>query len=153
MLKKTLTLIATVALLGAACSSSDENADAVKAAEATQSAMVDAFLSSDVEAAVAQYAEDVEFHDPTFGRNLTGVAAMRSQGNTVFRWTDIEQTRLVERFVSEDGTRGLVVYHWVGESDMGPFDLLLVQVHEYDDGVVQTITNYYGDRDPGDLGA
>ena len=146
MLKRTLTLIAAVALLGAACSSSNENADAVEAAEATQSALVEAFLSSDIEAAVALYADDVEFDDPMIGTRTTGLQAMRLQAQTVFPWTDMEQTELLDAFVSSDGLSGFVVYRWVGERG-GGFDLTLVQVHEYRDGLLHKATNYYGNSD------
>ena len=147
MLKRTLTLIAAVALLGAACSSSNENADAVEAAEATQSALVEAFLSGDVDASAAMYADEVEFYDPMIGTTSTGLAAMRTQAQTVFPWTDLEQTELLDRFVSSDGTSGFLVYRWVGERGFSSFDLTMVQVHEYRDGLLHKLTNYYGNSD------
>lgn len=149
MLNKTLALLATMALLGAACSS-DENADAVDAAEEAQTALVEAFLSSDTDAAVAVYADEVVFADPMFGTSTRGLASMTSQANTVFPWTDTSQTVVLDRFVSADGTDGVVVYRWVGTNGAGPFDLTLVQIHEYEDGQIRQMTNYYGNRDAGE---
>jgi ketosteroid isomerase-like protein len=150
MLKKTLTVLATVALLGTACSSSDDNdatADVVATAEATQTALVEAFLSSDSSGTLELYTDDVGFEDPMIGTSTTGTSAMATQASTVFPWTDTEQTVVLDRFVSADGTSGVVVYRWVGTNAVGPFDLTMVQIHEYDDGLLAHLTNYYGDRD------
>lgn len=150
MLKKTLTVLATMALLGAACSSSDDNdaaTEAVEAAEATQTALVEAFLSSDSFGVLELYADDIGFEDPMIGTSSTGASSMATQASTVFPWTDTEQTVVLDRFVSADGTSGVVVYRWVGSNASGPFDLTMVQIHEYDDGLLAHLTNYYGNPD------
>lgn len=147
MIKRTLTVMTAVALLAAGCSSSDDTADAVEAAEQTQSALVEAFLAGDIGAAVALYTDDVEFHDPMIGTETTGVASMRTQARTVFAWTDTDQTELLDSFVSDDGSSGVVVYRWVGDRGSASFDITMLQVHEYEDGLLKSLTNYYGNSD------
>ena len=75
---------------------------------------------------------------------------MATQASTVFPWTDTEQTVVLDRFVSADGTSGVVVYRWVGTNSLGDFDLTMVQIHEYEEGLLTQLTNYYGDRDAAD---
>ncbi len=162
---KTILLIAVLALLAASCST--DGADEAVAAEPTitvattttaepppdpaeiaaetQQATIDAFLVKDMEALMATHTEDAVFLDPAFSTRWVG-ASYESNLQNVFKWTDAEQTELLDSFVSDDGTRGTVIYHWVGTNyNGGPLDLIMVQVHEYKDGKIQTTTNYYGD--------
>lgn len=164
----TIVIIVVLAALAAACSTSsdaDETTipttattvapttttepppDPAEVAEATQAASVEAFLTQDIDAFAAVIADDYEFFDPTTGAYTSGSTAAISAMNGLYIWTDAEQTELIERFVSDDGTRGTVIYHFVGTTGFGSdFDLIMTQVHEYEDGKVRTVTNYYGTR-------
>jgi len=73
--------------------------------------------------------------------------ATANRSSTVFPWTDTDETVVLDRFVSADGSNGVVVYRWVGTNSFGDFDLTMVQIHEYEDGLATHMTNYYGDRD------
>ncbi len=148
-MKKMLTLL-TIGLfavpLAAGCSS-DSQADK---AQETQTAYVEAYLAGDVDAQLAVVGADVEFTNAAFNDHREGAAQYERLLNWVVEMTDRQATEVVRRFVSDDGTYGVIEYHWIGSrTDNGePFDLNLLQVHEYDDdGMVVTVTNYWGDRD------
>lgn len=145
----TIVIIVVLGMLAASCSTgeTDEAAAAEKAA-ATQQASVEAFLTQDIDAFAALISDDYEFFDPTTGAHTSGSTAAISNMKSIYGWTDAEQTELIERFVSDDGTRGTVVYHWVATTGLGSdVDVIMTQVHEYEDGKVRKVTNYYGTRD------
>ena len=163
-------IVVVAAMLAAACSSSsgsDETTvpttattvatttttepvpDPAEVAEATQQALVKATLTQDIDAFAAVIADDYEFLDPTTGAHTSGAPAAISNMEAIYDWIDPEQTKLIERFVSVDGTAGTVIYDFVGTTAFGSdFDIIMTQVHEYDgDGKVRKVTNYYGGRD------
>ena len=77
---------------------------------------------------------------------------MRNQAEWVVEVTDRDQTEIVEQLVSDDGTQGVIVYHWVGNrSDNGKaFDLDMTHVQEYDDGKIAHIDVYWANPDARD---
>ena len=153
---KTILLIAVLAMLAASCSTggTDETAAAEKAA-ATQQANIDAVFAQDLDATMATYTEDVEFFNAVMGSHWSGKTAYRSNIETIFEITDPDATELIDNFVSDDGTRGVIVMHWVGENGAGnPIDLTYVQLQEFEDGLIDKTTMYWDDQDVADqLGA
>jgi ketosteroid isomerase-like protein len=146
---KTILLIAVLALLAASCSTggTDEAAAAEKAA-ATQQANTEAFLDQDLDAWVATVTEDVEFFNDAGASHWVGKASLESNMSTVFRMTDPDATQIIEQFVSDDGTFGVVNAHWVGENVYSaPFDLTYVQLMEFEDGLISKFTMYWEDQD------
>lgn len=165
----TIAIIVVLAVLAASCSSTSESdettvpttattvpttttteppPDPAEIAEATQQASVEAFLTQDIDAFAALIADDYEFSDPTTRTHTSGSATAISNMKSIYNWTDAEQTELIERFVSDDGTRGTVVYRWVATTGLGSdVNVIMTQVHEYEDGKVRKVTNYYGTRD------
>lgn len=165
----TIVIIVVLAALATACSTSsdaDETTipatattvapttttepppDPAEVAEATQAASVEAFLTQDIDSFAALITDDYEFFDPTTGAYTSGSTTAISKMEGLYGWTDAEQTELIERFVSDDGTRGTVVYRWVATTGFGSdVDVIMTQIHEYEDGKVRTVTNYYGTRD------
>ena len=137
LLAGTLTL-ALAGGLSAAVMAQDEDpvpADPVAATEANETANLDAFFTGDLDAIMATYAEDAIFEDQTFGDYLEGNAAVRGMYGAVLRMTDADATELLDRFVSADGSRAVLVERWIGTNYRGaPFDLPIVLVHEYRDG-------------------
>lgn len=147
-MKKMLTLL-TIGLfavpLAAGCSG-DSQADK---AQETQTAYVEAYLAGDVDAQLALVGADVEFTNAAFDDHREGKAAFKTLLTWVHDRTDGEATKVVRRFVSDDGSFGTVEMQWIGpRSDGDLFEVNLLQVHEYDDdGMVVSVTNYWGDRD------
>ncbi len=152
----TIAIIVVLGMLAASCSTggTDEAAAAEKAA-ATQQANTDAYLDQDLDAWVATVTEDVEFFNDAGASHWVGKASLESNMSTVFRMTDPDATQIIEQFVSDDGTFGVVNAHWVGENVYGaPFDLTYVQLQEFEDGLIVKTTMYWADQDVADqLGA
>ncbi len=147
-------LIACAALpLAVGCGSDgDSSSDAVDQAHEVQDAYIEAFQAGDVAAMAELFADDIEWSNPTHGSPTTGVALMRNQAEWVVEVTDRDQTEIVDRFVSDDGTQGVIVYHWVGNrSDNGEaFDLDMTHVQEYDDGKIAHIDVSWANPDARD---
>jgi len=142
------TMVPTTATTVATTTTTEPPLDPAEIAEATQQASVEAFLTQDIDAFAALISDDYEFFDPTTGAYTSGSTTAISKMGNLYGWTDAEQTELIERFVSDDGTRGAVVYHWVATTGLGSdVDVIMTQIHEYEDGKVRTVTNYYGTRD------
>ena len=144
-------LIACAALpLVVGCGSDgDSGSDAVDQAHEVQDAYIEAFQAGDATAMTELYDADIRWSNPTHSDTNTGVAQAESLAGWVVEVTNTEQTEIVDRFVSDDGTRGVVVIHWLGNrSDNGePFDLDMTQVHGYDDGKIVSIDVSWANRD------
>jgi hypothetical protein len=66
----------------------------------------------------------------------------------VLTMTDMDATELLDRFVSADGSRAVVVERWIGTNYRGaPVDLPIVAIHEYRDGKIAKESIYYAARD------
>lgn len=147
-------LIACAALpLAVGCSSDgDSSSDAVDQAHEMQDAYIEAFQAGDVAAMAEMYDADVTFSNPTHGDVSTGVTRMQSLDGWVARITNMDETEIVDRFVSDDGTQGVVVFRWVGvRSDNGePFDLDMTHVYGYDDGKIVSIDVSWANPDARD---
>ena len=143
--------LALVGGLSAAVVAEDDElvaADLVAATEANETANIDAFFAQDLDAIMATYAEDAIFEDQTFGNHLEGNAAVRGTLGDVLRMTDWDATEVLDRFVSADGSRAVVVERWIGTNYLGaPFDLPIVLIHEYRDGKIAKESVYYAARD------
>ena len=145
----------TLALAGgtsAAVMAQDEEpapADPVAATEANETANLDGFfVAQDLDAIMATYAEDAIFEDQTFGNDLEGNAAVRGTLRDVLRMTDWDATEVLDRFVSADGSRAVIVKRWVGTNNLGaPFDLPIVLINEYRDGKIAKESLYFAARD------
>ena len=154
-----LLLVGTLALaliggLSAAVMAQDEEpvpADLVAAAKANETANLDAFFAKDLDAIMATYAEDAIFEDQTFGDYLEGAGAVRGMYGAVLRMTDADATELLDRLVSADGSRAVLVERWIGTNYRGaPFDLPIVLIHEYRDGKIAKESIYYAAWDTHD---
>jgi ketosteroid isomerase-like protein len=147
-------LIACAALpLAVGCSSDgDSSIDAVDQAHEVQDAYIEAFQAGDVAAMAELYDDDVTWSNPTHGDVDTGVAQMQNLDEWVVQVTNMDDTEIVDRFVSDDGTQGVVVFHWVGaRSDNGePFDLDMTHVYEYDNGKIVNIDVTWANPDARD---
>ncbi len=140
-------LLMLVAVSGCAASTGS----AVDRAEQLQSQLVDAWLAGDVDAQLALTAEDVTFENKAHDVYAEGRDAYASVLRDVASNTDYEATELVGRFVSADGTTGVVEYHWVGEvPGHGPFDLTMLARHTYSDGKLAGLTLYWAEPDAAD---
>ena len=148
----TIVIIVVLGMLAASCSTgeTDEAAAAEKAA-ATQQTNIDAVFAQDIDATMATLTEDVEFFNTAMGTHWIGKTQYRSNLETIFEITDPDATELVDNFVSDDGTRGVIVMHWVGENGAGnPIDLTYVQLTEFEDGLIAKTTMYWEDQDVAD---
>jgi ketosteroid isomerase-like protein len=147
-------LIAVAALpLAVGCSSDgDSSSDAADQARETQLAYIEAFQAGDVAAMNELYDADVRWSNPTHGDVNTGMAQMLTLDRWAVQVADMDQTEIVDHFVSDDGTRGVIVFHFVGaRSDNGePFDLDMTQVYEYDDGKIVSIDVSWANPDARD---
>jgi ketosteroid isomerase-like protein len=147
-------LMACAALpLAVGCGSDgDSSSDAVDQAHEVQDAYIEAFQAGDAAAMSELFADDIEWVNPMHGSPITGVTLMRDQAEWVVEVTDRDQTEIVDRFVSDDGTQGVIVYHWVGNrSDNGEaFDLDMTHVHEYDDGKIARVDVSWANSDARD---
>ena len=131
---------------GAVVAQEDEQArtDAVAATEANEAANVSAFLAKDLDAIMATFTEDVVFEDQTFGDYLEGASAVRRMQAAAMNSTDADATELLDRFVSVDGSRAVLVERWIGTNFLGrAFDLPIVLLHEYRDGKIAKESIYY----------
>lgn len=149
---KTILMISVFALLAASCSTGEtDEAVAAEKAAATQQANIDAVFAQDIDATMATLTEDVEFFNAAMGTHWTGKTQYRSNLETIFEVTDPDATELIDNFVSDDGTRGVIVMHWVGENGAGnPIDLTYVQVTEFEDGLISKTTLYWEDQNVAD---
>ena len=143
--------LAVVGGLSAAVMAQDDEpvpADQVAATEANETAYLDAFFAGDLDAIMATFAEDVIFEDQTFGTYLPGNAALRGAMANILRMTDRDATEVLDRFVSADGSRAVIMKRWVGTNNLGaPFDLPIVLINEYRDGKIAKESLYYAARD------
>jgi len=165
---KTILLITVLAMLAASCSASgaDEAVaaettttvatttttvpppDPAEKAAATQEANTAAFLAQDLDAYMATVTEDIEFINDAGHSYWVGKASMESNMQGIFRMTDPDATEIIEQFVSDDGTSGVVLTHFVGENVNGsPFDLTYLQLQEFEDGLISKLTMYWEDQD------
>ena len=165
---KTAVMIAVLAMLAASCTTggADEAAaaeatttsatttttepppDPAEKAAATQEANTVAFIGQDLDALMATYTEDIEFTNSAMGVRWVGKAQMKSNMATVLGMTDPDATEIIEQFVSDDGTFGVVRSHWVGKNNYGaPFDLTYLQLQEFEDGLTSKLTMYWEDQD------
>ena len=144
-------LIGLAALpLAVGCGSDGDSTDnAVEQTQQVQEEQIAAFEAGDAEALNALYADDAVFVNATYGTNIDNRPAMLDLQQWVIEATDQDQTEIVEHFVSADGTRGVIVYHWVGNRpDNGDaFDLDMTHVYEYENGKVTRVTVSYANRD------
>jgi ketosteroid isomerase-like protein len=144
-------LIGLAALpLAVGCSSDDGgSSDAVDQAHEVQDAYVEAYEAGDVDAMIELYADDATWVNQTYLDNRTGIASMTNLLEWVVDTTDFGQSEIVERFVSDDGTQGVIVYHWVGNrTDNGDaFDLDMTHVQEYEDGMITSVTASFANSD------
>ncbi len=146
---KTIVLIAVLALLATSCSTgaTDEAAAAEKAA-ATQEAYTQAFLAQNIDAVMATYTDDVEFINRSMSTHWTGSERVQSGTKGIFSMTDPDSTEVLESFVSDDGSQGVIHWHWVGENGLDkPIDLMHVQLLEYTDGLISMLTSYWETMD------
>lgn len=121
---------------------------AVAATEANETAFVNAWLGKDLDGLMDTYAEDVVFVDLTYGDYVEGKDDYRRMNATVIEFTDPDESRVLDRFVSEDGTRAATMWEWGGTNFFGrPFDLPFVMVNEYRDGKIAKQTIYYASPD------
>ena len=66
----------------------------------------------------------------------------------ILGFTDTDATDVLDRFVSQDGSRAVVVMRWTGTSAFGrAFDLPIVVLHEYRDGKIARESMYYAAKD------
>jgi len=123
-------------------------AEAIAAVEANETAHNEAFLAKDLDALADTWTEDYIFVDETFGDYVEGKAANRALNANVIKWADPDKTRVLDRFVSEDGTFAVSTWEWIGTNYLGnPFDLPFVMVAEYRDDKISKQTIYYASPD------
>jgi len=123
-------------------------AEAIAAVEANETAHNEAFLAKDLDALADTWTEDYIFVDETFGDYVEGKAANRALNANVIKWADPDKTRVLDRFVSEEGTFAVSTWEWIGTNAFGkPFDLPFVMVAEYRDGKIAKQAIYYASPD------
>lgn len=134
------------------CGSDGDSTDgAVEQTQQAQQELVAAYEAGDADAMNALYAEDAVFENATVNDVTEGQVEMLALQRWVTQITDRDQSEIVEQFVSADGTRGVVVYHWVGNfTDGAPFDLDMTHVYEYEDGLVTHVTVSFANSDAHD---
>ena len=82
------------------------------------------------------------------GDYVEGKAANRALNANVIKWADPGKTRVLDRFVSEDGTFAVSTWEWIGTNYLGnPFDLPFAMVAEYRDDKISKQTIYYASPD------
>jgi ketosteroid isomerase-like protein len=144
----TLALVGGPSAAGVAQHDEPACADLVAATEANETANLDAFFAGDLDAIMATYTEDAIFEDQTFGDYREGNVSVRGMVGAAIRLTDADATEVLDRFVSADGSRAVVVERWIGTNYQGvPFDLPIVAIHEYRDGRIAKESIYYAARD------
>ena len=139
--------------LAVGCSSDGGGtSDAVDQAHDVQDAYVEAFEAGDVDAMIELYSDDATWVNETHRDTQTGTAAMTNLLEWVVEATDLDASEIVDRFVSDDGTEGVVVYHWVGHrTDNGEaFDLDMTHVQEYENGEITQVTASFANSDASD---
>ena len=120
------------------------NEAAVAAVEANETAYIEAWMALDLDALMEAYAEDTLFVDETFGDYMEGKATVRAMLSNIISVTDPDGIELLDRFVSDDGTRAASRWEWGGTNFSGnEFDLPYVVIHEYRDGKIVKETIYY----------
>jgi steroid delta-isomerase-like uncharacterized protein len=160
MRRTVLGWVLAVTFVVVGCTSSDPTASDESAAieqdlieaqaqvEANEQAHFEAIMSKDLEAMMATYTDDAVFVDETFGDWVEGTEALTRFNDVVLTMTDPEATEIIDSYVSADGTRATSVWSWIGTSYYGnPFDLPMVLIHEYRDGLIAKQTIYYAARD------
>ena len=152
-MKRLAVLLIAVATVAASCSTGTTDttntmAEAIAAVEANETATIEAFLAKDLDALADTWTEDYIFVDETFGDYVEGKAANRALNADVIKWADPDKTRVLDRFVSEDGTFAVSTWEWIGTNYFGnPFDLPFAMVAEYRDGKIAKQTIYYASPD------
>jgi steroid delta-isomerase-like uncharacterized protein len=116
--------------------------------EANEKAHFEAIMAEDLEAMMATYTDDAVFVDETFGDWVEGTEALTRFNDVVLTMTDPDATEILDSYVSADGSRATSVWSWIGTSYFGnSFDLPMVLVHEYRDGLIAKQTIYYAASD------
>ncbi|MEA2009394.1 MAG: nuclear transport factor 2 family protein, partial [Actinomycetota bacterium] len=116
--------------------------------EANETAKIEAWLAKDIDAMTNTFTDDVVMVDETFRDHTVGMDEWRRINGIVIKFADPDATKVVDRFVSEDGTRAVAVWEWIGSNFYGkPFDLPFVLIHEYRDGKVAKQSIYYASPD------
>lgn len=116
--------------------------------EANETAKIEAWMAKDIDAMTNTFTDDVVFVDETFRDHVVGMDEWRRINGTVIKFADPDATKVLDRFVSEDGTRAVAVWEWIGTNFYGkPFDLPFVLIHEYRDGKVAKQSIYYASPD------
>lgn len=139
--------------LAVGCGSDDGgSSDAVDQAQEVQDAYVEAYEAGDADGMVELMSDDVTWTNSTHWDSSTGTASMTSLLEWVVEATDLDQTEIVDRFVSDDGTQGVIVYHWVGNrTDTGEaFDLDMTHVQEYENGEITSVVASFANPDAHD---
>ncbi len=110
--------------------------------------MVEAFLIKAPDAMMDTFTNDVVFIDETFGDHVVGRDEYEEMNADVIKWADPDATRVVDRFVSEDGTRTVAIWDWIGTNFYGkPFDPPFVLIQEYKDGKISKQSISYASPD------
>ena len=116
--------------------------------EANETAHIEAFLAKDIDAIMDTYTEDGVYVDETFGDYFEGKDAIRRMFSFVIVLTDPDVSGVLDRFVSEDGTRAASTWEWSGSNFCGEsFDLPFVLIDEYRDNKIVRQTIYYASPD------
>jgi ketosteroid isomerase-like protein len=155
--RATISVVALV-LLAAACttaSGSEQTAqgspDPAEKASATLQTNIDAFLAQDVDAVMVTLTKDAEFFNYAMDSHWSGEPGWKTSMKGIFTMTDADATEVIDSFVSDDGTRGAVLVHWIGQNGKDePFDLTYVQLYEFEDGLISETTTYWMNDDVSD---
>ena len=137
-----------LALVASGCSGGSEADAGVAAVEANETTYIEAWIAADLDALMDTYTEDAIFVDETYGDYIEGQDRVRNMYSNVLHFTDPDVTEVLDRFVSEDGTRAASRWEWGGTNGFGKaFDLPIVLIHEYRDGKIAKEIVYYASPD------
>ena len=137
-----------LALVASGCSGGSEADAEVAAVKANETAHIEAWVAKDIDALMDTYTEDAIFVDETYGDYVEGKVAIASMLGMVIKFTDPDLTGVLDRFVSEDGTRAASTWEWGGTNAFGnTFDLPFVLIDEYEDDKIAKQTIYYASPD------
>jgi len=116
----------------------------IEEATSNETAHFEAFLAKDLDALTDTYTEDVIWVDETYGDYIEGKDAVRGMLSNVIKFTDPNASGVLNRFISEDGTRAASTWEWTGTNFFGrSFDLPFALIDEYRDGKIVKQTIYY----------
>ncbi len=145
---RAIALMIGLVLIATGCSDESEDGKEVAAAiavvVANETASHEAWMAQDLDALMDTYADEILYVDETFGDHMEGKSVVRGMLSNIFSVTDPDEIELLDRFVSEDGTRAISQWQWGGTNFYGRvFDLPYVLIHEYRDGKIVKETLYY----------